>query len=49
MVSMPESEFIAYQERIAEFLASDQAKPFSAETFAENIVNTIVSDLGISA
>lgn len=48
MTSMTESEFVAYQERIAAFLASDRAKPFSAEAFAETIVNTIVSDLGIS-
>lgn len=47
MVSMAEPEFIAYQIRIAAFLRSDKAKPFSAETFAETIVNTIVRDLGI--
>lgn len=49
MVSMTEPEYTDYQERIAAFLASDRVKPFSAETFAETIVNTIVSDLGISA
>ena len=48
MVSMTEPEFMAYQERIASFLKSDRAKPFSSESFAEIIVNTIVSDLGIS-
>lgn len=48
LASMPEPEYIAYQERIAAFLISDRAKPFSAEAFAETIVNTIVSDLGIA-
>lgn len=48
MTSMPEPEYIAYQDRIAAFLASDRAKPFSAEAFAETIVNTIVNDLGIA-
>ncbi len=48
MISMTESEYSIYQERIAAFLTSDRAKPFSAEVFAETIVNTIVSDLGIS-
>lgn len=47
MISMTESEFLGYQDRIAAFLRSDQAKPFSAEAFAETIVNTIVSDLEI--
>lgn len=47
IVSMTEPEFIAYQERIAAFLRSDQAKPFSAETFAETIVSTIVRDLEV--
>ena len=45
MVSMKEQEFIGYQERIVEFLKSDQAKPFSAEAFTETIVKTIVADL----
>jgi hypothetical protein len=49
MVSMKESEFIAYQERIAAFLVSDRAKPFSAEAFAETIVNTIARDLGLAS
>ena len=48
LVSMPEPEYIAYQDRISKFLISDRAKPFSAEAFAEIIVNTIVSDLGIT-
>lgn len=49
MVSITETEYTAYQERVAEFLTSERAKPFSAETFAETIVNTIVGDLGIAA
>lgn len=48
LVSISESEYVAYQERIAAFLVSDRAKSFSAEAFAEIIVNTIVSDLGIA-
>jgi len=48
MVSMTESEYSAYQERIAAFLTSDQAKPFSAEAFADTIVSTIVSDLELA-
>jgi len=48
MVSMTESEYSAYQERIAAFLSSEKARPFSAEAFAQTIVNTIVSDLGIA-
>lgn len=48
MKSMPESEFTAYQNRIAIFLASDKAKPFSAEAFAETVVNTILKDLQLA-
>lgn len=48
MVSMTESEFVAYQERISSFLTSDSAKLFSVDFFAETIVNTIVTDLEIS-
>ncbi len=48
MKFMPESEYTAYQERIATFLSSEKARPFSAEAFAETIVNTIVSDLGLA-
>jgi hypothetical protein len=47
MVSMTEPEFSSYQDRIAAFLTSDRAKPFSAEIFAETIVKAIISDLGI--
>lgn len=49
MTSMSEPEYIAYQDRIAAFLTSGRAKAFSAETFVETIVNTIVRDLGIAA
>ncbi|MCE5225369.1 MAG: glycosyltransferase family 10 [Porphyromonadaceae bacterium] len=48
MVSMTESDYTAYQERIFAFLTSDRVRPFSADIFAETIVNTIVSDLGIA-
>ncbi len=48
MVAMTEAEFTAYQERIAAFLSSEKARPFSAEAFAETIVNTIVKDLGLA-
>ena len=44
--SMTEQEFRGYQQRIAAFLQSDAAYPFSSEYFAETIVNTIVHDLG---
>ena len=48
MTCMSESEYTAYQERIAAYLVSDEARPFSAEAFSEIIVNTIVSDLGLA-
>ncbi len=44
--AMTEQDFRGYQQRIAEFLQSEVAYPFSAEFFAETIVNTIVKDLG---
>lgn len=44
--AMTEPEFRGYQERIAAFLCSDDAYPFSSEFFAETIVSTIVQDLG---
>ncbi|MDD2774387.1 MAG: glycosyltransferase family 10 [Gallionella sp.] len=44
--AMTEQEFYGYQERIATFLQSDAAYPFSSEFFAETVVNTIVQDLG---
>lgn len=37
--------YLGYQRKIAAFLESDAAKPFSAEFFAEKIVSTIVKDL----
>ncbi|WP_421535363.1 glycosyltransferase family 10 domain-containing protein [Pseudomonas marginalis] len=42
---MPDSEYTAYQQRIADFLKSKLAHPFSSPFFAETIVNTIVKDL----
>ena len=47
LISITETEFINYQDRIATFLNSDDAKLFSAEVFSDTIVSTIVSDLGI--
>lgn len=44
--SITEQEFRGYQKRIAAFLQSDAAYPFSSEFFAETIVNTIVQDIG---
>jgi hypothetical protein len=44
--SISEEDFIGYQKRIAAFLESDKAYPFSSEYFAETIVSTIVQDLG---
>jgi hypothetical protein len=44
--AMTEQEFLGYQQRIAAFLRSDAAYPFSSEFFAETIVNTIVQDIG---
>lgn len=46
---MTELEFRGYQQRIAAFLQSDAAYPFSSEFFAETIVNTIVQDIGSQA
>lgn len=48
MASMSTSEYAAYQERIAAFLISEKARPFSAEAFAETIVNTIVKDIDLA-
>jgi hypothetical protein len=43
--AMSEQEFKGYQQRIADFLSSEQAYPFSAEHFADTLVKTIVKDL----
>lgn len=43
--AMTELEFRGYQQRIAAFLQSDAAYPFSTEFFAKTIVNTIVQDI----
>ena len=43
--SMKEKDYIGYQERIAEFLSSEKAKPFCADTFAETIVENIIKDI----
>lgn len=42
--AMSEQEYKGYQQRIAEFLISDQAYPFSAEYFAEAVSQTIMQD-----
>lgn len=44
-----ENEFRGYQQRIAAFLQSESAYPFSSEYFAATIVNTIVHDIGSQA
>jgi hypothetical protein len=44
--NISEFEFRGYQQRIAAFLQSDAAYPFSSEFFAETIVSTIVRDIG---
>jgi hypothetical protein len=44
--TITEEEFRGYQRRIAAFLASDAARPFGSEAFAETIVSAIVEDLG---
>lgn len=44
--NITEQEFREYQQRIAGFLQSEAAYPFSSECFAETIVNTIVQDIG---
>lgn len=45
--AMSETEFMGYQQRISDFLSSDAAHPFGANSFAETIVKTVVDDLGI--
>lgn len=47
--AMDEATYRGYQQRIAAFLASDAAKPFGNQFFAETIVSTIVKDIGCSA
>jgi alpha(1,3/1,4) fucosyltransferase len=42
--AMKESEFIGYQQRIYDFLNNDGMTPFSADTFADSIVNGVMSD-----
>ncbi len=44
-----EEEFKGYQQRIATFLQSDAAYPFSSEFFAETVTKVIVQDIGIQA
>ncbi|WP_334188950.1 glycosyltransferase family 10 domain-containing protein [Noviherbaspirillum sp.] len=43
--AMEEPTFRGFQERIASFLASDAARPFSTATFAQTIVDRIIGDL----
>jgi hypothetical protein len=45
MANMAEEEYKRYQDNIADFLNSEQAQLFSAEHFAETIVQTINKDL----
>lgn len=42
---MTEREFVEYQDRISEFLAGPAIAPFLAQTFADTIVDGILSDL----
>ena len=44
--SVTEEQYYTYQSNIANFLASDAAKPFGSEVFAETIANAMVADLG---
>lgn len=48
-LSVSFNEFIGYQQRIAAFLQSPAAYPFSSKFFAETVVNTIVQDLASQA
>ena len=47
--TIDEATYRGYQQRIAAFLASDAAKPFGNEFFAETIASTIVKDIGRGA
>ena len=46
--AMDEDAFRGYQHRIATFLSSDAARPYSSESFVETVVCAIVQDLGLS-
>lgn len=46
--AMDEDIFRGYQQRIATFLSSGGARPYSSEAFAETVVQAIVQDLGLS-
>lgn len=43
--NMSEIEYVAYQQRISDYLKSEAASPFSSHFFAETVVKTIVEDL----
>lgn len=43
--SITEEDFRSYQQHIVDFLASEAARPFSSEFFAETILTTILNDL----
>lgn len=45
--TMDENVFRGYQQRIANFLSSGGARPYSSEAFAETVVHAIVQDLGL--
>ncbi len=45
MVNMKEKEYMNYLDNIENFLNSSKADPFSAEVFADTIVNEILKDL----
>ncbi len=45
LLNMPEKDYSAYQSAIKTFLESQSAKIFHAETFASNIVETVLADI----
>lgn len=44
LVTMAESEYVAYQNAIQSFVSSEAAKPFYAEAFSSTVINVIKSD-----
>ncbi|MFH1905709.1 MAG: glycosyltransferase family 10 [bacterium] len=43
--NMPDKEYIDYLDAIKDFIKSDKIYPFSAECFADTLINEIVSDI----
>lgn len=44
--TITEDDYRSYQQRIVNFLGSEQMKPFSSEVFAKTVAGTILADLG---